>query len=385
VHGFDEFFGNLYHLNTQEQHEYRDYQAFAKAHPGGPDAFARKFGTRGVLHAFASGTDDPTEDPKFGRVGKQTIQDTGPLTMERMKDFDASEVIPKALTFMQRAQQEGQPFFVWLNTSRMHLYTRLNDTWRYAAEEYTHEGDYHGSGMLQHDHDVGLVLDFLTQSGLDKNTIIWYSTDNGPEHSSWPYGGTTPFRGEKMTTYEGGVRVISMLRWPGVVKPGQVLNGIQAHMDMFTTLAAAAGVPNVIEEMKQEKKQYIDGVNNLDYWTGKSPESKRNDFLYYYESRLAAIRMGPWKFHFTTREHYYDNLAARAAPLLFNLRSDPFESYDSKDSFGHLGQRVSWLFQPMSEMMEAHLKTLAEYPPVQGGTSFDLSNVVQEFLRRSKQ
>jgi arylsulfatase len=188
-----------------------------------------------------------------------------------------------------------------------------------------------------------------------------------------------------MTTYEGGVRVISMLRWPGVVKAGQVLNGMQAHMDMFTTLAAAAGVPNVNEDIRNEKKQYIDGVNNLDYWTGRSPESQRSHFLYYYESKLAAIRMGPWKFHFSTREHYYDNLAARTAPLVFNLRSDPFESYDSKDSFGHLAQRMSWLFQPMSELMEAHLRTLAEYPPVQGGTSFDLSNVVQEFLRRSKQ
>ena len=200
-----------------------------------------------------------------------------------------------------------------------------------------------------------------------------------------PYGGTTPFRGEKMTTYEGGVRVISMLRWPGVIKPGQVLNGIQAHMDMFVTFAAAAGVPNVADDVKQEKKQYIDGVNNLDYWTGKSIHRARDDFLYYYESKLAAIRMGPWKFHFSTRENYYDNLAPRTAPLVFNLRSDPFESYDSKDSFGHLAQQVSWLFQPMSELMDAHLATLATYPPVQGGTSFDLSNVVQDFLRRSKQ
>jgi arylsulfatase len=385
AHGFDEFFGNLYHLNTQEQPGYRDYQAFARNYPGGPDAFARKFGTRGVLHSFATSKDDPAEDPKYGRVGRQSIKDTGPLTMERMKDFDASEVIPKAIGFMQGSQKEGKPFFIWLNTSRMHLYTRLNDKWRHAADKYTHDEDVHGRGMMQHDHDISLVLDFLKKSGLDKNTIVWYSTDNGPEHSSWPYGGTTPFRGEKMTTYEGGVRVISMLRWPGAVKPGQVLNGIQAHMDMFTTFAAAAGVPNVNEDVKNEKKQYIDGVNNLDYWTGKSAESKRDNFLYYYESRLAAIRMGPWKFHFTTREHYYDNLQPRAAPLVFNLRSDPLESYDSKDSFGHLAQRMSWLFQPMSELMGEHLKTLAEYPPVQGGTSFDLSNVVQEFLHRSRQ
>ena len=190
--------------------------------------------------------------------------------------------------------------------------------------------------MLQHDHDIGLVLDFLKQNGLDDNTIVWYSTDNGPEHSSWPYGATTPFRGEKMTTFEGGVRVSRCYAGRAWSKPGQVLNGIQAHMDMFTTFAAAAGVPNVIEQMKQEKKQYIDGINNLDYWTGKSSESARDNFLYYYESKLSAIRMGPWKFHFSTREHYYDNLAARTMPLIFNLRSDPFESYDTKDSFGHL-------------------------------------------------
>src|SRR6202008_5203075 len=218
-------------------------------------------------------------------------KDTGPLGQERMKDFDAAEVIPKAGAFMQSAQKEGKPFFVWLNTSRMHLYTRLNDKWRYAADKYTHDEDFHGSGMLQHDHDIGLVLDFLKKSGLDKNTIIWYSTDNGPEHSSWPYGATTPFRGEKMTTYEGGVRVISMLRWPGVVKPGQIKNGIQAHPDMFTSFAAVAGVPAVVEQMKKEKKQFIDGVNNVDYWTGKALESARNDFFYYYESKLTAVRV----------------------------------------------------------------------------------------------
>jgi arylsulfatase len=383
AHEFDEFFGNLYHLNTQEQHEYHDYQAFAKNYPGGPEEFARKYGTRGVVHSFAVERDDPTQDPKFGRVGRQTIKDTGPLTIERMKDFDASEVIPKAFDFIKKSKDDGKPFFVWLNTSRMHLYTHLNDKWRFAAAPFTHDEDYHGSGMLQHDHDVGLVLDFLKQNGLDQNTIVWYSTDNGPEHSSWPHGATTPFRGEKMTTYEGGVRVISLLRWPGVIKPGQLRNGIQAHMDMFTTLAVAAGVPDVIERMKSEKKQYIDGVNNLDYWTGKSPDSKRNDFLYYYENRLMAVRMGPWKLHSSTREHYYDNVTARSVTFM-NIRSDPFESYDNKDSMGHMAQRVSWLFQPVSELMQNHLKTLAEYPPVQGGTSFDLSNIVEEFLKRPK-
>jgi len=385
VHGFDEFFGNLYHLNTQEEAEQRDYQRFAETYSGSLEAYDRKFGTRGVLHCYAADSNDPTDDPRFGPMGRQRCTDTGPLTQERMKDFDGGEVIPKAEDFMRRAKSDGKPFFVWLNTSRMHLYTRLNDKWRYAAEKYTSEADFHGSGMLQHDHDIGMVLAFLKENGLDQNTIVWYSTDNGPEHSSWFHGATSPFRGEKMTTYEGGVRIISMLRWPGVVKPGQVLNGIQTHMDMFTSLASAAGVQDVAAQIMAEKKQYIDGVDNVPYWTGKSSESARNDFIYYYESKLTAIRMGPWKIHFSTKEDYYANLVPRTAPLLFNIRMDPFESYDNSDSYGHLIQKVSWLIQPMSEVLKNHLMTLRQYPPVQGGKSFDMSNLVEQFLSSSPQ
>lgn len=280
-----------------------------------------------MLHSFATDRDDPTEDARFGRVGRQRIEDTGPLTTTRMEDFDAAEVVPKALDFMRRAKAEDRPFFVWLNATRMHLYTHLNERWRYAAERFTSELDLHGSGMMQHDHDVGLALDFLRENGLEEDTIVWYSTDNGPEHSSWPHGATTPFRGEKMTTYEGGVRVPSLVRWPGVVRPGQILNGIQAHQDMFTTLAAAAGVPDVVQQLRADKRQYIDGLNNLDYWTGRSPESARTNFLYYYESAITAVRMGPWKLHLSTRENYYDNLTPRTTALMFNLRADPFESY----------------------------------------------------------
>ena len=309
----------------------------------------------------------------------RTIEDTGPLNRERMENFDAGEVIPRAIQFMKDSKDANEPFFVWLNTSRMHLYTRLNEqTWRYAAETYTSEADYHGSGMLQHDHDIGLVLDALKDMGLDENTIVWYSTDNGPEHSSWPHGATTPFRGEKMTTYEGGIRLISMLRWPGHIQPGQILNGIQAHQDMFTSLAAAAGVPDVVEQMKTEKNQYIDGINNLDYWTGKAKESNRNLLFNYYESTLTGVRMGPWKFHFSTKEDYYANLVPRTVPLVFNLRMDPFESYDNKDSEGHLMQKVSWLLAPIGEQLGEHIQSLIEYPPVQSGKSFDLSNVIED-------
>lgn len=239
--------------------------------------------------------------------------------------------------------------------------------------------------MMQHDHDIGVVLKFLKDNDLEKNTIVWYSTDNGPEHATWPHGGTTPFRGAKMGTYEGGVRVISMVKWPDAIKPGRTLNGIQTHMDMFTTLAAAAGVPDVNAKMLKEKKQYIDGVNNLDYWTGKSDESARNSVFYYYENKLTAIRMGPWKFHFSEKESYYSNVQPRTVPLLFNLRMDPFESYSNEDSYGHLMQKMSWLMGPMGELMQAHLKTLADYPPVQGAKSFDMSNVVQEFMQKGQQ
>jgi arylsulfatase len=385
VHGFDEFFGNLYHLNTQEESEQRDYQRFAEAYSGSLEDYENQFGTRGVLHCVATDIDDSTDDPRFGKMGKQKCEDTGPLTQERMKNFDGGEVIPKAEAFMKKAKAEGKPFFVWLNPSRMHLYTRLNDEWRYAAEDYTSEADFYGSGMLQHDHDVGLVLDFLKKNGLDDNTIVWYSTDNGPEHSSWPHGGTTPFRGEKMSTYEGGVRVISMLRWPGEIEPGQTKNGIQAHQDMFTSLAAAAGVPDVALRIMEEKAQYIDGVNNLPYWKGETDRSARDHLFYYYETKLTAVRMGPWKFHFSTKEDYYANVVPRTVPLVFNLRMDPFESYDNKDSYGHLMQKVSWLIQPMGVLMAEHLKTLAEYPPVQGGKSFDMSNVVEQFINKARQ
>jgi arylsulfatase A-like enzyme len=384
-HGFDEFFGNLYHLNVSEEDEQRDYKNFAKAYPGGPEAYAKKFGARGVIHSVATDRDDTTVDPRFGKIGKQTIEDTGPLTQERMKTFDGDEVIPRAQAFMKKASQDGKPFFMWLNPTRMHLYTRLNDKWRYAAESFSSEADIHGSGMMQHDYEVGQVLKFLKDNGLDSNTIVWYSTDNGPEHSSWPYGATTPFHGEKMTTYEGGVRVISMLRWPGVVKPGQVLNGIQDHQDMFTSLASAAGVKDVAARIKQQKKQYIDGLDNTAYWKGETDKSARNHELMYFESRLTAIRMGPWKWHFALKEDYYDNMTGRNYPKVFNLRMDPFESYSSVDAYGHLLQKVSWMVAPMGELMKDHLQTLADYPPVQGGKSFDMSNAVQDFIAKIQQ
>ncbi|WMN89518.1 arylsulfatase [Vibrio parahaemolyticus] len=385
VHGFDEFFGNLYHLNTQEEHEQRDYINFAKEYSGSVEEYAKKFGTRGVLHCYATDTEDKTVDPRFGVVGKQKCTDTGPLGNERMKNFDREEMLPAAMKFIDQSIKDDKPFFTWINTSRMHLYTRLDDKWRYAAEKYTSEYDYYGSGMLQHDADIGYLLEELAKRDLTENTIIIYSTDNGPEHSSWPHGGTTPFRGEKMTTYEGGVRVPTMVKWPGVIPPGQVLNGIQGHQDLFTTLASAAGVKDVHEKMIKEKKQFIDGVDNLAYWKGESDHSARNSILYYFEGQLSAVRVGPWKFHFAIAENYYDNLLPLAKPKLYNLRADPFESYDSVDANGHLVQKMSWLLAPVSEMVQEHVTSLVEYPPTQGGSTFNMAEVIKEAMSSTQQ
>ncbi len=385
AHGFDEFFGNLYHLNTQEEHEQRDYINFAEAYSGSVEAYENKFGTRGVLHCFATEEEDTTVDERFGVVGKQRCTDTGPLDQERMKDFDRQEMLPAALKFIDASIKEDKPFFTWINTSRMHLYTRLNDEWRYAAEHLTSDYDFYGSGMLQHDSDIGFLLEELEKRGVSKNTIIVYTTDNGPEHSSWPHGGTTPFRGEKMTTYEGGVRVPAMVSWPGVIPAGQILNGIQGHQDLFTTLAAAAGVEDVAEKMKKEKKQYIDGVNNLSYWKAETDKSARDSIFYYFEGQLSAVRVGPWKFHFAIAEHYYDNLVPLSKPKVYNLRADPFESYDSVDANGHLVQKMSWLLAPISEMMQEHVKSMVEYPPTQGGKTFDMTEVIEDAMRKTQQ
>jgi arylsulfatase len=371
VHGFDEFFGNLYHLNTQEEFEQVDY-------PKDPEFF-KKYGTRGVLHSWASDVDDPTVDPRFGKVGKQKIEDTGQLGRERMKTMDET-FIDASLDFMKRSQEADKPFFVWLNTSRMHMYTRLRDEHRYLAQPYTTEHDIYGSGLIEHDMQIGKLLDSMKAMGVLDNTIIVYSTDNGPEHSARLHGGTTPFRGEKMTTYEGGVRVPMMVRWPGHIPAGRVLSGIQAHMDIFTTLAAAAGEPNVAEKMRTERKQFIDGVNNLDYWLGKTEESGRDNFIYYHESTVRAIRYKQWKLNFETSENYYDTYVKQKFPVIFNVRMDPFESFDGLTDRSDIVQAKQWLNEPVQEILGEHIKSLTEYPPVQKAATFDFSELMKQLM-----
>jgi arylsulfatase A-like enzyme len=372
VHGFDEFFGNLYHLNTQEEYQQLDY-------PQDP-AYFKKYGTREVLHTWATNVDDPTVDPRFGKVGKQKIEGTGQLSRERMETVD-QEFIDASLKFAKKSKSDNKPFFIWLNTSRMHMYTHLSKESRNLALPYTTEHDMYGSGMMEHDKQVGMLLDELEKMGVLENTIVVYSTDNGPEHSARTHGGTTPFRGEKMTTYEGGVRVPTMVMWKNHIPKGQVLSGIQAHMDIFTTLAAAAGNPNVVEQMKKERKQYIDGVNNLDYWLGKTTESKRKSFIYYHESDIRAVRINQWKLNFQTSENYYAPYVKEKFPVIFNLTFDPFESFDGLTDRSDILQRKQWLNEPVQELLNEHIKSLMEFPPVQKAATFDFSELMKTLMQ----
>ncbi len=360
-HGFDEFYGNLYHLNVSEESEQEDY-------PKDP-AFLKKFGPRGVIESYADGR----------------ISDTGPLTRKRMETFD-EEILAKSLKFMDRAVKEKKPFFIWHATSRMHVYTHLKPESRHLATNISSEEDIFGSGLLEHDGHVGQLLDKLEQLGIADNTIVIYTTDNGPEVSSWPDAGTTKFRGEKMTTWEGGVRVPFLVRWPAKIPAGLKRNGISAHEDVFPTIAAALGEPKLREKYMKSEKVYIDGENNLDYWTGKSKESARDTIFYYYESNLTAIRLGPWKMHFATKPSglYYGDLVFHTMPMLFNLRKDPLEHYDGETGFRQI-MRKSWMIQPIIAKLREHLATFRQFPPRQKAASLNINEAIKRAMEANRQ
>lgn len=357
VHGFDEFFGNLYHLNTEEEPELGDW-------PNDPE-FNKRYRPRGVLDCRASDQDDPTVDARFGKVGKQVIRDTGPLDSKRMETVD-EEFLARTQDFITRAAKAKQPFFTWFAPSRMHIYTHLKPESRKLAKPFSSEMDIYGSGMMEHDGHVGQLLKTLDDLGIAENTIVIYTTDNGPMSAWWPDGGTTPFRSEKATTWEGGVRVPMLIRWPNKIPAGKVSNGIQEHQDLFVTLAAAAGLPNVREELRKSDSVFIDGVNNLDHWTGTAP-SARNIVYYYNEKDLCAIRIGNWKSHFQSRDGFFDY--NKPAALIFNLRMDPFEKHDDQrnnDIAMKLG--IAWGGQVQDALRE-HMESLKQFPPRQAGGS----------------
>ena len=357
VHGFDEFFGNLYHLNTEEEPELPEWPKT----PG----FDARYKPRGVLDCVATKVDDRSDDGRFGPIGKQRCTDTGPLTRKRMETVD-EEFFARTQDFIRHSARDGQPFFAWLNPSRMHIYTHLKPASRYLAAPYSSSLDIYGSGLMEHDGQVGALLNLLDDLKVAENTIVVYTTDNGAMVAWWPDAGTTPFRGEKATTWEGGVRVPLLVRWPARIAKGKVSNGIQTHEDLFTTLAAAAGAPDLVERLRASHKVHIDGVNNLAHWTGDAP-SQRNIVYYYNESELAAIRIGPWKAHLKVRDGFFDYL--RPSSKIFNLRMDPFEQHDGQkadDMAMQLG--VAWGGQ-VYDAIGAHLATLKQYPPRQAGGS----------------
>ncbi|MFM9107358.1 MAG: arylsulfatase, partial [Chloroflexota bacterium] len=324
VHGFDEFYGFLYHLNAFDEPESPNY-------PSDP-AFLEKYGPRGVLHCFATDVDDPTVDPRFGPVGKQTIEDTGPLTIERQGTID-DEIVEKSVDFIRRAVADDKPFFVWHNAARMHMHTHLKP----ESQGVTGLG-VEADGMVEHDGHVGQLLDLVDELGITGNTMVMYSTDNGASFWSWPDAGTTPFRSEKDTVWEGGFRVPCMIRWPGVIEPGTVSNDFYSMTDMLPTILAAAGNPDVPAQLLSgldiegvTYKVYIDGYNLLPYWTGQVSASPRTEFYYWDDDGgLGAIRYGRWKQVLLDqrahgRQVWIDPPVELRIPYLFDLLADPFE------------------------------------------------------------
>jgi arylsulfatase len=357
VNGFDVFYGNLYHLNTEEEPELRMWIN----EPG----FNARYRPRGVLDCVATTESDPTVDPRFGAWGKQRCKDTGPLTTKRMETVD-EEFLDRTKKFISESAQARQPFFAWFNSSRMHIYTHLKPESRYLAADISSEFDIYGSGLMEHDGQVGQLLKLLDDLKIADNTIVVYTTDNGAMVSWWPDAGTTPFRGEKATTWEGGVRVPMLVRWPAKIPAGKVSNGIQTHEDMFTTLATAAGYGDVRARLKASDKVCIDGIDNLAHWTGNVPSARK--VVYYYEGRnFTAVRIGPWKSHLMTREGFFDYF--KPSSLVFNLRMDPFEQHGGQMS-NDLAMKMGVAFGgQIQDAVTAHMATFEECKPRQeGGT-----------------
>jgi arylsulfatase A-like enzyme len=389
VHGFDEWFGNLYHLNAEEEPEELDY-------PGQKNpAYKEKLGPRGVLQTWATDTDDATTDPKFGRVGKQKIQDTGPLTRKRMETIDA-EVLAETLKWMDN-NGKNKPFFVWFNSTAIHIWSHPNPKYvQMAVDEGRAEEDVVRARMLEHDEHVGAILKKLDDLGIANNTIVVYSTDNGNELLFWPDGGYAPFRGEKGTTWEGGLRVPCLIRWPGKIPPGTVLNGIQSHEDLYVSLAAAAGLPDLKEKMLTGDKMgamtykvHLDGYNNLDYWAGKTDKSARREIIYYDETDLMAIRVDAWKMHIGVKNHglWWDPKSYPSVPYIFNLLMDPMEKMDPEsEEWGYIGRKfvASKLWAPTaaSAFLQAHLKSLSDYPPRQAADTLSMKKAVDAAMKK---
>ncbi len=367
AHGFDEFFGNLYHLNAEEEPEHADYPTDLITSDG--RTFSERYGPRGVLHTYGDGR----------------IEDTGPLTRQRMETVDA-EFLDAALGFMDAAAAADEPFFVWFNSTRMHIFTRLTP----EAEGVTGQGVY-ADGMVEHDGHVGQLLDKLDELGITDNTIVMYSTDNGAEVMSWPDGGSIPFRGEKNTTWEGGFRVPMMVRWPGTIPGGRVSNEIIEMTDWLPTLLSAAGNPNVKQQLLdgttangKSFNVHLDGYDFMPHFRGETDEGPRVEKFYFTDDgSLSALRYNDWKVMFMVQrahgiEVWRSPFEVLRAPLIFNLRQDPFERAEEES----IGYELWWaehmfVFGPAAGYVGEFLQTFIEYPPRQRPGSFTIDGALE--------
>jgi arylsulfatase A-like enzyme len=372
MHGFDEFFGNLYHLNAEEEPELRDYPP-EKDFPN----FRKNFGPRGVLHCYADGK------------GGQTIEDTGPLTKKRMETID-DETSAAARDFMDRAHKDDKPFFVWFNTTHMHFRTHAKPESQGQSGRW--QSEYHDV-MIDHDKTVGEVLNKLDELGIADNTIVFYSTDNGPHMNSWPDAGMTPFRSEKNTNWEGAFRVPGMVRWPGKIKAGSVSNQMISHMDWLPTILAAAGEPAIKDKLLQGHqvgdktfKVHLDGYNQLPFLTSEVDKSPREEFFYFSDDGdLVAMRYDNWKLVFAeqrlqgTMQIWAEPFVSLRIPKMYNLRTDPFEFADITSNtywdwiFDH-----AYLLVPAQQMVGRFLATFKDYPPRQKAASFTVDQVLEK-------
>ncbi|WP_422038662.1 arylsulfatase [Roseibium sp.] len=375
-HGFDEFFGNLYHLNAEEEPENEDYPGDAVMADG--RTFRETFGPRGVIKSSADGS----------------IEDTGPLTKKRMETVD-EETITAAIDFIKRANEQGQPFYVWWNGTRMHFRTHVKPEMREQANQIAGRNvDEYTAGMIEHDMQVGQLLDLLDELGIADNTIVHYSTDNGPHYNTWPDAAATPFFGEKNTNWEGGWRVPSMVRWPGKIEAGSISNEIMHHMDWLPTYLAAAGVPDIKEQLKEggvqaigrEYKVHLDGYNFLPVLLGEADEGPRREIFYFSDDGdLTALRYNDWKMIFMEQKAYktfrawIEPFTALRVPLIFNLRRDPYErSYQTSNTYYDWLIDRAYLLVPAQQYVGEFLATFQEFPPRQKAASFSLDQVMDK-------
>jgi arylsulfatase len=383
-HGFDEFYGNLYHLNAEEEPEARNWPSEEEF----PE-FNRRARPRGVIHSWATEEDDDTEDERYGRTGKQRIEDTGPLTKKRMESID-EEFAAAAQDFIGRQVEADTPFFVWMNTTHMHFRTHPNPD--HIGQAGRWQSEYHDT-MIDHDKVVGSLLDQLDELGIADDTIVIYSTDNGPHMNTWPDGGMTPFRSEKNTNWEGAFRIPEMIRWPGHIAAGVVSNEIVQHHDWFPTFLAAAGDTTTVDELKTGKtigerdyKVHIDGFNLLPYLTGEEEKSPRKGLVYFSDDGdVMAARFDNWKVVFMeqrvqgTLQIWAEPFVTLRVPLLYNLRTDPFERANVTSNTYY-----DWLFEndyillAAQSLMAQFLATFKEWPPRQRAASFNISQAMQK-------